>query len=152
MNYNDVLTRVTYLTKRNNISQQEFADIFKIKRQSMNAKSSQNAEFSEEEIKAIEQHYNIDLSTVNISICLNKNSKNKKSAKTIKEKLSGFPNRLKEVQITTGLSDKDFAQKIELYRDEYLEFLSGERKPNLKILNSIKQHFDISLDWLLYGE
>ena len=152
MNYNDIIVKIAYLTKRNNIKQSELADIIGLTKQSINGRAERNSEFEEDEIKAIEQHYNIDFSSINISVNLNNDLKNKKSNKTIKEKLSDFPNRLIKIQKLSGLSDKDFAEKIELYRDEYIEFKTGERKPDINIVNSLKLHFNISVDWLLYGE
>ena len=155
MNYNDIIVRIAYLTKRNNIKQSELADILGIKKQAINGRAERNSEFTIDEIKAIENYYNIDLSSVDIFVNVNKNQKKSSdntSNKTIKEKLTDFPLRLIEIQKSSGLSDKDFAQRIELYRDEYLEFKSGDRKPDLNIVNQLKQHFIISLDWLLYGE
>ena len=155
MNYNDIIVRIAYLTKRNNIKQSELADILGIKKQAINGRAERNSEFTIDEIKAIENYYNIDLSSVDIFVNVNKNQKKSSdntSNKTIKEKLTDFPLRLIEIQKSSGLSDKDFAQRIELYRDEYLEFKSGDRKPDLNIANQLKQHFNISLDWLLYGE
>ena len=155
MNYNDIIVRIAYLTKRNNIKQSELADILGIKKQAINGRAERNSEFTIDEIKAIENYYNIDLSSVDIFVNVNKNQKKSSdntSNKTIKEKLTDFPLRLIEIQKSSGLSDKDFAQRIELYRDEYLEFKSGDRKPDLNIVNQLKQHFNISLDWLLYGE
>ncbi len=71
---------------------------------------------------------------------------------TLQNIISKFSTRLNEIQEKTNLSDNDFSKVLNLEKDEYLEFKNGDRKPNLKILNALKQNFNLSIDWLLYDD
>lgn len=72
--------------------------------------------------------------------------------KNVKENFQSFGLRLSELQSKTNISDNDFAKLIGLYTNEFIELKKCKRKPNLDIINILKQNFDFSADWLLYGD
>ena len=148
MTYNDVLTKVIFLTKRNNLSQKELGDAINVERKAMNGRAQRNSEFKEIEIEKLEKHYNIKLSNVSIT----ENTFETKDDSSITEKTKDFTRKLNQIQKSTSLNDNNFAKYIGLTIEEYREFKSGDRIPNLKILNAVKQKFKVSVDWLLYGE
>ena len=45
MNYNEVLTRLVYLTKRNNISQTEIGEAINVERRAINGRAERNSKF-----------------------------------------------------------------------------------------------------------
>lgn len=71
---------------------------------------------------------------------------------TIKNKVSKFGIRLSKIQEKTKLSDINFAKLIGIYTEEFIELKSCQKEPNLRILNELKRHFKVSIDWLLYGD
>ena len=79
---------------------------------------------------------------------------------TLKRRNSNFTNiqtskigfRLTEIQEKNNLHDKDMANILDMYQDDYMDLKCGCKEPTLKILVKIKQSFDVSIDWLLYGE
>lgn len=63
-----------------------------------------------------------------------------------------FHKRLNQLQSENNLNDYEFAKKIGITESRLEKIGIGKVKPNLDELNCIKQHFDVSIDWLLYGE
>ena len=148
MNFNDLLTRLTYLTKRNNLSNTEIGEVINVERRAINGRAERNSKFKDDEIKKIESKYNIDLASVSIT----SNSLLRENKPQIINNAADFTKRLKLLQEKNQLTDKDFSKLINIELEDFLEYKTGERKPNYNFLISIKQHFQISLDWLLFGE
>lgn len=148
MLYNDLLTRLTYLTKRNNLSQKEIGDSINVERRAMNGRADRNSKFKPDEIKKIEQAFNVELDSVSII----NNSGNRKSDETVKDRIENFGKRLYKIQEKNDLTDRQMAKLLGIYEDEYLDLAYGDKEPNLRILNNIKSHFQVSIDYLLYGE
>ena len=44
------------------------------------------------------------------------------------------------------------AKLLGIYEDEYVDLVYGDKEPNMRVLNNIKSHFQVSIDYLLYGE
>lgn len=82
----------------------------------------------------------------------NKHSLKQKNDTLITKKVSRIGHRLSEIQIKNDLLDKDIAKILGMYQDDYIDLKLGEKEPTFKILNKIKQSFDVSIDWLLYGD
>ncbi len=59
--------------------------------------------------------------------------------------------RLKQVREHFKLSQKDFANALELKQSYYSEVESGKREITSRIINSLIRNFNISSDWLLIG-
>lgn len=148
MLYNDLLTKLTYLTKRNNLSNSEIGEVINVERRAIQGRASRNSKFKPEEVKKIEQHFNVELNSVSIA----NNSGTPVKDDTIKERTENFGKRLYKIQEKNNLTDRQMAKLLGIYEDEYLDLAYGDKEPNLRILNNIKSHFQISIDYLLYGE
>jgi len=59
--------------------------------------------------------------------------------------------RLKQVREHFKLSQKDFANALELKQSYYSEVEGGKREITSRIINSLIKNFHISSDWLLIG-
>ena len=80
------------------------------------------------------------------------NSLKKSDNESIVKKNVYIGKRLIQIQEKNNLLDKDMAKILEMYRDDYIDLKLGNKEPTFKIINKIKQSFDISIDWLLYGD
>lgn len=148
MLYNNLLTKLICLTKRNNISQQDIANALNMDRAAMHGRASRNSKFKPDEIKKIEQAFNIELNSISIT----NNSGEKISDDKVSERTENFGKRLYKIQEKNGLSDRQMAKLLGIYEDEYVDLAYGNKEPNLRILNNIKSNFQVSIDYLLYGE
>ena len=140
--------KLILLTKRNDITFVEIANCIGIQRGAMFARAKRNSNMKDEEIKKIEEQYKVNLN----SIITVDNSFTKQSKFVLNKKISNFSIRLCKIQASLNLSDRDFAKILGVYVDELTELKSNEKEPNLKILNNLKQNFNVSIDWLLYGD
>ena len=148
MRFNDVLVKIIYLTKRNNISNAELGKIIGVERQAMSGRAERNSFFKAQEIEKIEKHFNIKLSSANIS----DNSFERQNDIKIDEKTTGFGKRLKELQKKHNFLDSEMAHLLEITPENYKELSCEAQYINLNILNRIKQNFKVSIDWLIYGD
>lgn len=148
MRYSDFLAKLIYLTKRNNISQAEIGEAIGLDRGAANARAARDSKFKADEIKKIEQVFNIQLNSISII----NNSGERKLDETIKERTEDFGKRLFKIQEKNDLTDRQMAKLLGIYEDEYLDLAYGDKEPNIRVLNNIKSHFQVSIDYLLYGD
>ena len=148
MNFNDLLTRLTYLTKRNNLSNTEIGNAINVERRAMSGRADRNSKFKPDEIEKIEKYFGIKLSDISIS----NNSGAAINDETICLKTEDFGKRLYAIQKKNDYTDRKMAKILGIYEDEYIDLAYGNKEPNLRILNNIKSHFQVSIDYLLYGE
>ena len=59
-----------------------------------------------------------------------------------------FPQRLKELRLENGLTQKELAKSIEVGRTTISEYESGKIVPKQEGLLKIANHFDVSVDYL----
>ena len=62
-----------------------------------------------------------------------------------------FSENLKKTRQKIGLSQKDFAQKLEIQQSQYSRYEIGT-SPSTDILNKLIQVFNININYLLTGE
>lgn len=148
MNYNEVLTRLVYLTKRNNITQTEIGEAINVERRAINGRAERNSKFKQSEIDKIESSFDVDLSIVSIS----DNSGERQNDTSVDEKSLLFGKRLSLLQEKYNFLDREMAILLNLSEKDYIKLITGKIKPDSDILNKIKQNFKISIDYLLYGE
>ena len=60
--------------------------------------------------------------------------------------------RLKQQRMQTGLSQKEFAEKINLAYAQYNRYERGDNVPNAETLSKLADALNISVDYLLEGE
>ena len=148
MRFNDVLVKIIYLTKRNNISNAELGKIIGVERQAMSGRAERNSSFKAQEIEKLEKHFNIKLLSANI---LDNSLERQNDVKT-DEKSTGFAKRLKELQKKHNFLDSEMAHLLNITPQDYKGLCNGIQTLNLNILNRIKQNFKVSIDWLIYGD
>lgn len=148
MQYNDLLTKIVFLTKRNNISNSEIGKVINLDRQSINGRAERNSKFKPDEVEKIEHAFNVNFSVVTIS----DNSGERQNDTTVDEKSSQFGKRLSELQAQHNFLDREMAQLLKISEQAYLKLVTCKNKPDLDVLNRIKQNFKVSIDYLLYGD
>ena len=60
--------------------------------------------------------------------------------------------RLKKIRQDRKISQNDFAEMLNVSRSTYLLVEKGEREINFKMLEALKNEFNISSDWVLFGD
>lgn len=60
--------------------------------------------------------------------------------------------RIQEVLKQSGLSRRDFCQKVEMTETNLRMALNGERRLTVRTAEKIENAFHVSVDWLLYGD
>lgn len=66
--------------------------------------------------------------------------------------MEGLASRIKEVIDSEGLTNSEFAKKIEINPAIISHILSGRNKPSLQVIEKIKTSFtNVNLDYLLTG-
>ena len=80
------------------------------------------------------------------------NSGNRCNDTNVNEKLSGFGKRLSNLQAKHNFLDREMAVLLNITERAYISLVTGNKMPDLSILNRLKQNFKVSVDYLLYGE
>ena len=70
MDFNTLLTKLIYLTKRNNISNTEIGIAINVERRAMSGRAERNSKFKPDEIEQIENAFNVKLSDKTRVDCL----------------------------------------------------------------------------------
>ena len=117
MYYNELLTKLTHLTKRNNITNAEIGKAINLDRQAMSGRALRNSRFKDFEIEAVEKYFCIDFSKITIY----ENTFERQNDVLIPEKTSKFGKRLALLQEKSGLSDTEFSELLDIEEDEYRE-------------------------------
>jgi len=60
--------------------------------------------------------------------------------------------RMKKLRLDADLTQILFAKRIGVTRSEIAKIETGKQKVYLKTLIKICQEFDVSLDWLVFGD
>ena len=150
MEYSDFYGRTIILTKRNNLTHAEIADFIGKEKGAIFARASRNSKINDIEIEKVEDKLGIKLSDISIS---NNSGERREKAIDTKKSAERFGRRLfDQVQVKNNLSNREMAKLLGLYEEEYIDLAYGSKEPNMRILNNIKANFEVSIDYLLYGE
>lgn len=60
----------------------------------------------------------------------------------------GFPERLKELRLKKGLTQKEVAEQFGIKQPNYQQWESGKRKPSSETLQKFADFFGVSMDYL----
>lgn len=148
MLYNDLLTKLTYLTKRNNLSNTEIGNVLNIERRAINGRAERNSKFKDFEIEKIEKFFNIDLSTISIL----ENSLERYFDNSIDDKIDNLGDRLLMLKEKNNLSNLKMAALLDISESELIDIIRGKTPPDWRVIKNLKQNFKVSIDWLLFGE
>ncbi len=161
MQYKEILERLNKLLGYAP-SQSRICEITGVKQSTMSQRLKDNSRFKTEEIDKLNNYFGINLYTCEINNnikqsetifdIINQTFNSTEKQQYLKEKLTNFGGRLSEIQEKSGLSDKDFAKVLGIYKDEYVELKACKIEPNIKILLALKLYFNVSIDWILLGE
>ncbi len=72
--------------------------------------------------------------------------------KNTREEKNGRNNRMRELRLMFGLTQKQFAESLGMSREGYQKIERGENNLSLDVLESMKKVYGISSDYLLYGD
>lgn len=61
-------------------------------------------------------------------------------------------NRLREIRINMGESQEQFAEYLDMSLSAYKKIESAENGISVRVLRKLKERFNISSDYLLYGD
>ncbi len=148
MIYSDFYGKLIILTKRNDITHVEIGKLINLEKGAITARAKRNGNLKHEEIKKIEEAFNVEFDSVSVI----NNSGNPIKSKSAIENSENFGKRLYALQEKNDLTDRQMAKLLGIYEDEYVDLAYGNKEPNLRILNNIKSNFQVSIDYLLYGE
>lgn len=68
--------------------------------------------------------------------------------KFIEELAMGFPERLKELRLKKGLTQKEIAEEFGIKQPNYQQWESGKRKPSSETLEKFANFFGVTMDYL----
>ncbi|MGT2907790.1 helix-turn-helix domain-containing protein [Streptococcus dentiloxodontae] len=60
----------------------------------------------------------------------------------------GFPERLKELRLKKGLTQKEVAEEFGIKQPNYQQWEAGKRKPTSETLQKFADFFGVSMDYL----
>ena len=60
----------------------------------------------------------------------------------------GFPERLKELRLKKGLTQKEIAEEFGIKQPNYQQWESGKRKPSSETLEKFANFFGVTMDYL----
>ena len=153
MNFIELQECLQKLTERK-ITQSDFARILNVGRANISDRIKRGSQVNTSELEKIQDSLGVKLyarvDDNNIKIC--DNSGERQNDTTVDEKSAKFGLRLVELQEKHNFLDREMAQLLKISEKEYLKLALGKLKPDLDILNRIKQNFKVSIDYLLYGE
>lgn len=58
-------------------------------------------------------------------------------------------NRLKEIRLNRGLTQKEIAEKIGCSVGAYSKYEHGDREPSITVLNRMADYYNVSVDYLI---
>lgn len=70
----------------------------------------------------------------------------------IKDGRQESANRLREIRINMGESQEQFAEYLDMSLSAYKKIESAENGISVRVLRKLKERFNISSDYLLYGD
>ncbi len=114
----------------------------------MSGRAARNTVFKNSEIEKIEQHFNIDLS----SILINNNSLKRHYLNELVLNRQECAQRINFIKTKNNLSNLQMAVLLNISENALNDILQGKALPDLNMLNNMKQNFEVSLDWILYGK
>ena len=138
-----------------NLSQTELGIAMgNLKRQTINTRIKNNSEVTVTELLNAQKYFKKPLyvRTDEKNYKFIKNSLERRNNIEISEQINYISIRLNEIQEKHEYLDKDMAKLLKISEDEYIDLKSCKKELDIKTLNRLKQLFEISIDWLLYGE
>lgn len=137
MQYNDLLTKLIYLTKRNDITQIEIGRAIEVDKGAINARAKRNSKFKPNEIEAIEDYFGICFDDVRIE----ENVPELIEPEKIKQNIELVGRKLSYIQDKHDFLERDMAARLNTSESRYRRLVLGKEELTLKDLVQIKIHF-----------
>lgn len=155
IDYNTVLTKIIYLTKRNDITQAEIGEACGLNKAAANKRAKRNSKFSDDEIQEIEKFFHVSLKDVDI---LN-NTDSEYFLKPdynlgIQFDFDEWGKRLLMLQVASGMLDSEaFSKYVDISPKRLDDFIRKNKYPSGEELLKLKIRFSkTNFDWLLFGK
>jgi len=75
----------------------------------------------------------------------------KKKSKVIDMNARSIHNRLKLIRNTRGFSQAEFCRNLDVSKPAYVRYENGAREPKIKVLNILREKYNVDINWLLSG-
>lgn len=137
MDYNTLLTKLIYLTKRNDLSQSEIGKAIGLDRAGANKRAKRNSKFKPHEIEAIEDYFGVCFDDVRIE----ENTPELIEPEKIKQNLETAGKKLAYIQDKYAFLERDMAARLNTSESRYRRLMLGKEELTLKDLAQIKIHF-----------
>jgi SOS-response transcriptional repressor LexA len=72
--------------------------------------------------------------------------------RSLEDNVGNEAERLKEVLLRSGMSARQFSEKLGISEGQMSNILNGNRRPSREVLDRLVDYFDVDLNWLLRGE
>ncbi|MBE7084251.1 MAG: helix-turn-helix transcriptional regulator [Clostridiales bacterium] len=139
--------------KKTKITNEFLGNLYGTSSQNISKRISNNSEATIKEAEIAQQALN-----VNIIFKANdpknkviKNSLIKQNDTTLLKRYENIGKRLDLIQDKNNIADSKMAKLLRISEEEFLEIKCGEMEIDTEILFKIKQNFEVSIDWLLWG-
>lgn len=152
MNFSTLIDGLQNLTNEK-ITQSDIARVLNVGRANIHDRIKRNSSVTTDEAEMIQDALGIRffVRADNPDVHIADNSGERQNDISVHEKIEQLGFRLGQLQDQHEYLDKDMAKLLKISEDDYISIKCGEALPGIEILNQIKQHFKVSIDWLLYG-
>lgn len=140
------------LTKRK-ITNEYLGNLFGTTSQNISKRINQDSKVTVEELEIVQNDLGVFIyQRIDESNKFIKNTLERQNDKTVASRVEGFGIRLTEIQDKHEYLDKDMAKLLKISEMDYIHLKCGDFPPDIEVVNKIKQYFEVSIDWLLYGD
>lgn len=143
MNITELLT----ILKFHNIhmTSKEIADLWGMDAAAFSRKKRKGTQIKHKNIKQLEDELNINL--------ISEIKNNNKFLKTPRQiSIEGWGERLCNIMSDNDITPNKLSKLTKISEYQIGKFILNSKEPTVKELNIIKSYFDVSIDWLLYGD
>ena len=145
MNINELLDE---LKKRNiSLSGRAISQIWGMAEETFSKKKKTGTQIKQKNIMQLE-----DVLGIKLIGELNKNTLQRCYDDKIDDKIDGIGNRLLDLKNKNHMSDLKLAALLDISESELTSIITGKTPPDWRVIKNLKQNFQISIDWLLFGE
>lgn len=136
------------------ITNEYFANLYGTSSQNISKRVKNASEVTVKELELVQKDSGILLyiKTDDKKYKVINNSLERKNDTRINEKTREISQRLNDIQKKHEYLDKDMANLLKISEQDYISLKSGKKALDIAIINHFKQFFEISIDWLLYGD
>lgn len=145
MNFIELKTILQNLTNRK-IYDTEIAKILNVTSANISKRTKNDSEITVSELQAIENYYGKLIYKSPVY------SLERHFIPNIKDKRKNFANRINKIIAKHNLSSAQMAVLLNLSEQEFDNIKNEKSLIDINLLDKLKENFNVSLDWLLYGD